>query len=123
MREMVSRERSERVAHVRAIASMIARVVGMDADKLLGDVVADYASEVHQESYDPEMLARKAARLREAQAAIRRRQREDALLVKRLERMETLGQKFDSAKKRFGRNPDSPTDSNPLKHRLKSKRG
>lgn len=118
MREMVFRERSERVAHVRAIAAIAARVVGMDADKLLGDVVAEYASEVFQESYDPVALARKAQRLRDAQARIRRRRVEDETILKRLDRMETLGQDFDRVK---GREFDS--NSKPIQHSLRSERG
>lgn len=118
MREMVFRERSERVAHVRALAAIASRLVGMDADRLLGDVVAEYASEVFQEAYDPDALARKARRLREAQARIRRRQAQDAEMVRRLDRMEALGQDFDRKK---GREFDS--DSKPIKHSLRSTRG
>lgn len=115
---MVFRERSERVAHVRAIAAIAARVVGLDADKLLGDVVAEYASEVFQEAYDPAALARKARRLREAQAQIRRRKAHDADMVRRLERMEMLGKDFDRKK---GREFDS--NSKPVKPSLRSTRG
>lgn len=115
---MVFRERSERVAFVRAIASIASRLVGMDADKLMGDVVSDYASEVFQESYDPDALARKARRLRDAQARIRRRRTEDEAMLARLDRMETLGQDFDRQK---GREFDS--DSKPIRHSLRSTRG
>lgn len=118
MREMVFRERSERVAHVRAIAAIAARVVGLDADKLLGDVVSEYASEVFQESYDPVALARKAQRLRDAQARIRRRRVEDENTLRRLDRMELLGQDFDRVK---GREFDS--NSKPIQHSLRSERG
>ena len=118
MREMVFRERSERVAHVRAIAAIVARVVGRDADKLLGDVVSEYASEVFQESYDPVALARKAQRLRDAQAQIRRRRVEDENTLRRLDRMELLGQDFDRVK---GREFDS--NSKPIQHSLRSERG
>jgi hypothetical protein len=115
---MVFRERSERVAHVRALAAIAARVVGLDADKMFGDVVAEYASEVFQESYDPAALARKARRLREAQAQIRRRRAQDAEMVRRLDRMEALGKDFDAKK---GREFDS--DSKPIKPNLRSTRG
>lgn len=118
MREMVFRERSERVAHVRAIAAIAARIVGLDADKLLGDVVSEYASEVFQEAYDPVALARKAQRLRDAQARIRRRRVEDENTLKRLDRMELLGQDFDRVK---GREFDS--NSKPIQHSLRSERG
>lgn len=118
MREMVFRERSERVAHVRALAAIAACLAGMDADKLLGDVVSEYASEVFQEAYDPAAMARKARRLREAQARIRKRQAKDAEMVRRLNRMETLGQDFDKKK---GREFDS--NSKPVKRSLRSTRG
>lgn len=115
---MVFRERSERVAHVRAIAAIAARFVGMDADRLLGDVVSEYASEVFQESYDPVALARKARRLRDAQARIRRRRTEDEAMLKRLDRMETLGQDFDRQKSR-----EFDSDSKLIQHSLRSTRG
>lgn len=124
MREMVLRERAERVAHVRAIASIAARVTGVDVDRVFGDIVADYASEVFQEAYDPVAIARKARRLRQAQAAIRQRQAQDAAMVRRLERMETLGQVFDKSRGRHGKPSSQDTnDSKPLKHKLRSKRG
>lgn len=115
---MVFRERSERVAHVRAIAAIAARLVGMDADRMLGDVVSEYASEVFQESYDPVALARKARRLRDAQDRIRRRRTEDEAMLRRLDRMESLGQDFDRQR---GREFDS--DSKPIQHSLRSTRG
>lgn len=118
MREMVFRERSERVAHVRAIAAIAARVVSMDADKLLGDIVSEYASEVFQESYDPIALARKAQRLRDAQARIKRRRVEDEATLRRLDRMEILGQDFDRAKHR-----EFDSNSKPMQHSLRSERG
>jgi hypothetical protein len=118
MREMVFRERSERVAQVRAIAAIAARVVGMDADKLLGDVVSEYASEVFQESYDPIALARKAQRLRDAQARIKRRRVEDETTLRRLDRMEILGQDFDRAKDR-----EFDSNSKSMQHSLRSERG
>lgn len=117
MREMVFRERSERVAHVRALAAIASRLVGMDTTKFLGDVVAEYAAEVFQEAYDPIALERKARRLREAQGRIRKKQAQDAAMVNRLNRMEILGQDFDKKKRRF------TNDSKPVKRRLKSSRG
>lgn len=116
MREMVLRERAERVAHVRAIAAIVARVVNADVDRAFGDVVADYASEVFQETYDPAALARKAAQLREAQAVIRRRQAKDAEMLVRLQRMETLGQEYDKTRGReFDRQVPTPSNFKSLK--------
>lgn len=87
MREMVFRERQERVAHVDAIAKMIARVCNVDADKAFGGIVAEYASEVFQEAYDPDLLRRRVATRRRAQAQVRARRERDEELIKRLDRM------------------------------------
>ncbi len=96
MREMVYRERMERVAHVRAFAGIAARLMGnVDLEKAFGDIIADYASEVFQESYDPDVLARKRDRLRAEQARVRKRRVEDMQALERLERMEKLGEEFD----------------------------
>ncbi len=118
MREMVFRERSEKVAFVRAIASIASRLAGMDADKFMGDVMSEYASEVFQEAYDPVALARKAQRLRDAQARIRRRRTEDEATLRRLDRMEALGQEFDRQKDR-----EFDSDSKPILRNLRSTRG
>lgn len=95
MREMVFRERMERVAHVRVIAAIIGRVMGSDADRAFGDLIAEYASEVFQESYDPTVLMRKRDRLRENQARVRQRKLEDLRAIERLQRIEKLGDAYD----------------------------
>jgi hypothetical protein len=87
MREMVFRERQEMVARVDVIGKMIARVFGVDADKVFGHIVAEYASEVFQESYDADLLRRKVAERRVAQARIRETRKHDEDMIKRLERM------------------------------------
>ena len=87
MREMVFRERQERVAHVDAIGKMIARVFNTDADKAFGAIISEYASEVFQETYDADLLRRKVALRREAQARVRNKRRRDEELIKRLDRM------------------------------------
>jgi hypothetical protein len=87
MREMVFRERVEKVAHMDAIAKMIARVFGTDADKAFGAIVSEYASEVFQESYDADLLRRKIAARRAAHARVRERRQRDEELIQRLERM------------------------------------
>lgn len=100
MREMVYRERMEKIASVRAFASIAARLLGSDADRAFGDVLSEYASEVFQEGYDPVMLARKRDRLREAQKQVRKRRVEDLRSIQRLERMEKLGEEFDKNTKK-----------------------
>jgi len=87
MREMVFRERQERVAHMDAIGKMIARVFSVDSDKAFGGIVAEYASEVFQETYDVELLRKKVAVRRAAQARINAKKQRDVDLIKRLERM------------------------------------
>ena len=95
MREMVFRERTEKVAHVRAFDEIIARVFGADAERQFGGIISEYASEVFQESYDSTILQKKREALREAQQRISARRAADLNAIKRLERMETLGEKFE----------------------------
>ena len=90
MREMVFRERTERVAHMDAIAKMIARVFNTDADKAFGAIVNEYASEVFQETYDADLLRRKVAIRRAAHARVRAKKQRDLDLIKRLEKMGEL---------------------------------
>jgi hypothetical protein len=98
--------------------------MGADVERVLGDVVGEYASEVFQESYDPVMLARKAARLRAERARIRRKDEEDRAMLRRLERMEQLGRHYDAALGRdFNDTPPVASSFKPLKHKLKSDRG
>lgn len=87
MREMVFRDRQERVAHVDAIGKMIARVFSVDADKLFGAIVAEYASEVFQEAYDPDLLKRRITLRRIAQARVREKRERDEEMLRRLDKM------------------------------------
>ena len=87
MREMVFRERQERVANLDAIGKMVARVFSVDADKAFGAIIAEYASEVFQETYDADLLRKKVEMRREVQARIRAKKQRDLDLIKRLERM------------------------------------
>ena len=96
MREMVFRERTERVAHMDAIAKMISRVFNADVDKVFGGIVAEYASEVFQESYDADLLRRKIAARRVAWERVRSKRRHDEEMIRRLERM---GQFYDQQEK------------------------
>lgn len=87
MREMVFRERQERVAHLDAIGKMVARVFSVDADKAFGGIIAEYASEVFQETYDADLLRKKVEMRREVQARIKAKKQRDLDLIKRLEKM------------------------------------
>lgn len=98
MREMVGRERAEKVAHVDAIAKMIARVFNVDADRVFGPIVAEYASEVFQESYDADLLRRKIALRRAAQARVAAARRRDVELIQRLDRMGDYYDQQEAAK-------------------------
>jgi hypothetical protein len=97
MREMVFRERQERVAHVEAIAKMIARVFNVNEANAFGGILMEYAGEVFQETYDAELLKRKIAIRRAAQARIRAKRQRDLDLIKRLDRM---GEFYDNREKR-----------------------
>lgn len=87
MREMVFRERQERVAHMDAIGKMVARVYNVDPEKAFGHVVSEYASEVFQETYDADLLKRRVTIRRRAQARVREKRQRDVDLLKRLDRM------------------------------------
>jgi hypothetical protein len=87
MREMVFRERQERVSNLEAIGKMVARVFSVDADKAFGGIIAEYASEVFQETYDADLLRRKVEMRREVQSRIRAKKQRDLDLIKRLEKM------------------------------------
>lgn len=98
MREMVSRERAEKVAHVDAIGKMIARVFNVDADRVFGGIVAEYASEVYQEGYDADLLKAKIAARRAAQARVIAKRRQDEELIQRLERMGEYSDRQEAAR-------------------------
>lgn len=96
MREMVFRERTEKVAHVRAFAEIVARVFNVDVERQFGGIISEYASEVFQESYDSTILQRKREALREAQRRIRAKREADLRSIDRLKRMEKLGETFEA---------------------------
>jgi hypothetical protein len=99
MREMVFRERTEKVAFIDAVGKMVARVFNVDADKAFSGIIAEYASEVFQESYDADLLRRKIAARRVAWARVRAKRRANEDLIKRLDRMGEYYDKMESAKK------------------------
>lgn len=87
MREMVFRERQERVAHVDVIGKMIARVFSVNAESAFSHIVAEYAAEVFQETYDIDLLRKKLEARRIALARVNAKRRRDEELLKRLDRM------------------------------------
>lgn len=91
---MIFRERQEKVAFARLLTRVAASFNGLDADKVFGGVLADYAFEVFQETYDADLLARKAKALREARARVISRRKADQRLLKRLD---LLGTYYDKS--------------------------
>lgn len=87
MREMVFRERTEKVAHLSAIARMVGLVLNVDGERTFGNAIAEYASEVFQETYDADLLRVKVARIKRTQDAIRKKRDYDKRMMNRLDRM------------------------------------
>jgi hypothetical protein len=96
MREMVFRERQERVAHMDAVAKMLARLFNVDADKMFGHVMSEYAFEVFQEAYDADLLRKRADAKRKAQQRVRAKRQQEEDLMKKLDNMEKAGREFDT---------------------------
>lgn len=92
MREVVFRERQEKVAQLDAMMRMIARVFHLDADRAFGDLLSTYARETFWETYDPERLRERMEALAAARRKIRQKRTEDLRLLGRLER---LGEFYD----------------------------
>lgn len=107
MRETVFRERQEKVAHLDAVSKMIARVFNVDSHKAFGGIVADYAQEVFQETYDVELLRAKIQALRTAQGRIRGERDNAKRMLDRLDRMGTYyDMELGSDLKPLPRKPD-----------------
>lgn len=94
MQEMVFRERQAAVAQLTAVGQMIARVYAVDADKAFTGIVAEYASEIFQETYDIEQLARRLSARRAAHAQIVAKRKHDQDMLTRLDRMGELGENY-----------------------------
>jgi hypothetical protein len=92
MREMVFRERQEKVAHMHAFTQIVAQLFNLDADRVFGSIVGRYAGEVFQETYDAELLKEKMEAIRRAQQRVR------AIRIEReqqLTRLDRLGEFYD----------------------------
>lgn len=87
MREMVFRERQERVALVSAIARMAGRVLNVDVEKAFGGIVADFAFEVFQEAYDVDLLRRRIAARRVAAHRVRSAIDREQDMMRRLDKI------------------------------------
>jgi len=62
-------------------------VFNANADKAFSGIIAEYASEVFQETYDADLIKKRVAARRRAQARIHAKRRQDEDLMKRLDRM------------------------------------
>lgn len=96
MREMVMRERSEKVAFMRTIGSMLdvtARRIGglfnlnIELERFFEPAITAYAREVYQEDYSVDLLRERAKLLRAQQDRIRKKRLEDMRLLRRLDLM------------------------------------
>lgn len=87
MREMVFRERQEKVAHLTAITRIVGQLFNLDSESVFSRVLRDYASEVFQETYDADLLRRKIEAIRRVQTRIRGERSESMRQLNRLERM------------------------------------
>jgi DUF438 domain-containing protein len=92
MREMVFRERHEKVAHLEAFTQILGRLFNLDSDRAFGHIVRVYAGEVFQETYDADLLKQKMDAIRRAQKRIRsvRLERE-----RQLTKLDRLGEYYD----------------------------
>jgi hypothetical protein len=94
MREVVFRERQEKVLFFESVTRLVARILGVDAERAFGDLSAAYAGEVFQHVYDADLMRKKLGTLREARGRVQRKRQEDLRLLGRLER---LGVFYDQA--------------------------
>ncbi len=87
MREVVFRERHEKVMFLESITEILGRLYNLDSGKAFGHIVGNYASEVFQETYDADLLKEKMAAIRRAQERLRRLRDARKHHLSRLDRM------------------------------------
>ena len=92
MREMIFRERQEKVAFLDALTQIISRMYNLDVHKAFGHIVGNYAGEVFQETYDADLLKQKIEAIRRAQKRI---QATRATQERHLTRLDRLGEYYD----------------------------
>lgn len=95
---------------------MMSRVLNADFEKAFGGIVAEYAAEVFQETYDAEALKRKIEVIRTAQKRIRAKRMHDENMIDRLERMGEFYDKeygVDLMPKALQKAPKAPTRGGP----------
>ena len=84
---MVTRERVDKVAFLRAIGQIAGMIFNVNADKAFGPIYHEYAREVFQETYNAELLAKKAAALRAAHEKVKGAWLHDMQMLERLRLM------------------------------------
>ena len=87
MREMVFRERQEKVAHFTGMVKALGRLLNADSERVFGDILMEYAGEVFQEDYDVDLARQKVDRLKATQRAIAAKRKHEQSLVSRLDKM------------------------------------
>lgn len=96
MREMVYRERNEKVALLESVVTITCNILGIDPNKFSGVALAKYAMEVFQEDYNAEFLQARLEQIKNSQLRIKKEQDRQAELMARIERM---GEFYDKQNK------------------------
>lgn len=87
MREVVFRERHEKVTFLESITEILGRLYNLDVSKVFGHIIGNYASEVFQETYDADLLKEKMAAIRHAQERLQKLRTTQERHLGRLDRM------------------------------------
>lgn len=93
LREMVFRERQEKLAYLDAMSSMIGQMFNVNTDKMFGHIKHKYAAEVFQEAYDSDVLRERIRMLRYIQTDIKRKRKDE---VDTMTKLENLGKLYDT---------------------------
>lgn len=117
MREIVFRERQEKVAFFEGITHVVARLFNFEP-KIFSGVVRDYAEVVFQEMYDVDLLKVKKDALQKARERIRKKRAEDVRQISKLERLGQLyDEKFGPLKKPEAKPRPAPEPVSPRKRK------
>jgi hypothetical protein len=92
MREMIFRERQEKMSFAEMSTRVIGRILNVESDKAFGGILAQYAMDVFQEDYNVDVLKQKIDALRSAQRSI---QANIAYDKRMLSRLDAMGEYYD----------------------------
>lgn len=87
MREMIFRERQEKMSFAEMSTCIVGRILNVEADKAFGGILAQYAMDVFQEDYNVDVLKQKIDALRSAQRSIQAKVAYDKRMLNRLDAM------------------------------------